>query len=66
MDGFDTSSLAIAHILYELGMNPNVQDNLRQEINEILGSDQELSFEMLNNNMPYLDQVCNGKFIRNV
>ena len=44
-------------------MNPNVQEKLRQEIDENLGSDKELSFETLNS-MPYLDQVCNGKFIR--
>lgn len=63
MDGFDTSSLAIAHTLYELGVNPDVQDKLRQEIIEVLGNNKQLNFDKLNADMPYLDQVCNGKLI---
>ncbi|CAO1409887.1 unnamed protein product [Diamesa tonsa] len=55
-DGFETSSLAICHTLYELGKNKTVQDKLRQEITKCVDKNGEISFETLND-MPYLDQV---------
>lgn len=34
MAGFETNSSAIAHALYELAQNQDVQDKLREEIRE--------------------------------
>ena len=59
-DGFETSSIALSNTLYELGNNPRVQAKLRQEITDTLSKKNEISFETLNE-MPYLDQVFNGK-----
>ncbi|KAJ6638130.1 putative cytochrome P450 28a5, partial [Pseudolycoriella hygida] len=56
LDGFETSSIVIAHILYHLGANKSVQDKLRQEINENVGKDGRIDLDVLNE-MEYLDQV---------
>ncbi|CAO1400873.1 unnamed protein product [Diamesa hyperborea] len=55
-DGFETSSLAICHTLYELGKNKKVQDKLRQEITKCVDKNGQFDFETLND-MAYLDQV---------
>ncbi|CRK97114.1 CLUMA_CG010454, isoform A [Clunio marinus] len=57
-DGFDTSSVAIAHVLYELGRNKNAQDKLRDEVDKHCDADGKINFETINE-MPYLDQVWN-------
>ncbi|CAO1400883.1 unnamed protein product [Diamesa hyperborea] len=56
LDGFETSSLAICHTLYELANNKTVQDKLRQEITKCVDKNGEIDFETLND-MSYLDQV---------
>ncbi|CAG9805402.1 unnamed protein product [Chironomus riparius] len=55
-DGFETSSIAISHALYELANNKRVQDKLRNEINNNRDENGQLSFEKLQE-MSYLDQV---------
>lgn len=52
VDGFDTSSLVMAHTLYELGRNVEAQTKLRVKINE----HEKADFDLLNE-MPYLNQV---------
>lgn len=55
--GFETSSTTINFCLYELAMNPDVQDRLRQEIEESIAQDKgELTYETLLG-MDYLDRV---------
>ncbi|EDW74205.1 uncharacterized protein Dwil_GK19397 [Drosophila willistoni] len=54
--GFDTSSTTMSFCLYELALNPTVQERLRQEIIKKLGSNQQLNYEIIQQ-MPYLDQV---------
>lgn len=52
IDGFETSSLSIAHILFEIGQNKRVQGKLRQEIAEA----GPLTMESIAD-LKYLDQV---------
>ncbi|CAG9805403.1 unnamed protein product [Chironomus riparius] len=55
-DGFETSSIAISHALYELGKSKRVQDKLREEIKNNANKNGQISFEKLQE-MSYLDQV---------
>ncbi|KAF5285365.1 hypothetical protein FQR65_LT13255 [Abscondita terminalis] len=56
--GFDTSSTALSFCAYELAINPDVQEKLRNEIDTALSTTNEnfLSYEQLLN-MKYLDMV---------
>lgn len=66
LDGFETSSIVIAHMLYVLGKYPHVQDRLRTEISDTLSANksESISFEKIGD-MVYLDQVFNGRFGEN-
>ncbi|KAL7036967.1 hypothetical protein ACKWTF_009020 [Chironomus riparius] len=55
-DGFETSSIAISHALYELAKNKRVQDKLRDEVKKHCDDNGLLNFETLNDIL-YLDQV---------
>nr|XP_033326759.1 probable cytochrome P450 6a14 [Megalopta genalis]XP_033326760.1 probable cytochrome P450 6a14 [Megalopta genalis]XP_033326761.1 probable cytochrome P450 6a14 [Megalopta genalis] len=58
--GFDTSSLTIAHALYELALQPDIQDKLRKEIRENLEENaregKSLTYEQVKE-LKYLDAV---------
>ncbi|XP_001361452.2 probable cytochrome P450 6a13 [Drosophila pseudoobscura] len=55
--GFDTSSTTMSFCLYELALNPDVQDRLRSEILEVLAkNNHQQTYESIQE-MPYLDQV---------
>lgn len=56
LNGFETSSIALCYTLYELSINMNVQEKLRNEIVNACDENQEISIENLLN-LPYLDQV---------
>lgn len=56
VDGFDTSSVVMAHACYEIGRNLKVQEKLRDEINEYIKNNGKLNFDLINE-MPYLNQV---------
>ncbi|CRL03834.1 CLUMA_CG016147, isoform A [Clunio marinus] len=55
LDGYETSSLVTHHILYELGKHQDVQQKLREEIQQ---EGDDMSYEKLFE-LPYLDQVFN-------
>ncbi|XP_070494179.1 probable cytochrome P450 28a5 [Chironomus tepperi] len=55
-DGFETSSIAISHALYEIAKNKRVQAKLREEVRSNLDKNGQISFEKLQE-MTYLDQV---------
>lgn len=62
IDGFETSSITMAFILYLLAKNKDEQTKLRQEINMTLKQNNgELTYEIVQN-MPYLDCVFQESF----
>ncbi|EFN65184.1 Cytochrome P450 6a2 [Camponotus floridanus] len=55
--GFETSSLTMSHALYELALNEQIQDKLREEIDqEYTNHDSNLTYEKIKK-MNYLDKV---------
>ncbi|XP_025262192.1 probable cytochrome P450 6a13 isoform X2 [Camponotus floridanus] len=55
--GFETSSTTMSHALYELALNQQIQDKLREEINqEYTKHDSNLTYENVKE-MNYLDKV---------
>ncbi|XP_053670570.1 probable cytochrome P450 6a14 [Anopheles nili] len=57
--GFETSSTTMNFCLYELAMNPEIQERLREEINQAVDeNDGQVTYEMVMNNQ-YLDNVIN-------
>ncbi|XP_023703488.1 cytochrome P450 4c3 isoform X4 [Cryptotermes secundus] len=55
-EGHDTTSAAISWALFLLGGQPDMQEKVREEINEILGTDTERRFTMKDlNSMKYLE-----------
>lgn len=58
--GSETSYVPLSNILYELAMNPGVQQKLFEELQEAFAGKSELDYETLQN-LPYLDKVIKGK-----
>ena len=59
--GFETSSTTISNTVYELALNQDIQNKLRQEIKEELKkSNDKLTYESIKN-MKYLDKIVKGK-----
>ncbi|KAL7297659.1 hypothetical protein TKK_0009325 [Trichogramma kaykai] len=54
--GFETSSTTISNALYELALNQEIQDKLRQEIRDTLERDGQFTYDNIKQ-MKYLDQV---------
>lgn len=61
--GFETSSTTLDSFMYELTQHQDVQDKIREEINEVLEKyNGELTYEALLE-MNYLDKAVDGKII---
>lgn len=59
--GFDTSTNMMSHALYEMALNPHIQDKLRAEITEELAKNEgKLTYESIKN-MKYLNKVFCGE-----
>jgi len=59
--GFETSSTTMTFCLYELAINPDIQEDLRNEIDTVLEKhDGNISYEAIQA-MTYLDKVVAGK-----
>lgn len=60
--GFETSSTTMTMALYELAYRHDIQEKLRDEIEEVCRrNDGQITYESIKE-MAYLDQVVNGKF----
>lgn len=59
--GFETTSSTTVSILYELAMNPDIQEKLRKEILMYSGKSQEITYDMLEE-MKYLNMCVLGKY----
>lgn len=60
--GFETSSTAMSHALYELALNQQVQDKLREEIDEEYVKCGNVMYDNIKE-MNYLDKVFKGIYI---
>ncbi|CAH0559421.1 unnamed protein product [Brassicogethes aeneus] len=59
VDGYETSSIVMSFLLYEIAKHPEVQDKLRQEINDAMdGNGGKLPYDVLME-MEYLDACLN-------
>nr|XP_031842170.1 cytochrome P450 9e2-like [Nomia melanderi] len=55
--GFESTSTLMCFAAYEVGVNPDVQKRLQEEIDEVLGNSKgEVSYEAIND-MKYLDAI---------
>lgn len=59
--GVETTSSLMTHLLYELALNPDVQEKLQDEIDNHLQTSGVLNYENVKE-MKYLDMVMNGQF----
>lgn len=61
--GFETSSTTMNYAFYELAYRQDIQEKLRNEINEVLSQhNNELTYDALME-MSYLDKIVHGKVI---
>lgn len=58
--GFETSSTTLMFCLYELSKNPDIQSKARKVVEEAYKKHGTFTYEMMMD-MPYLDQVLQGK-----
>lgn len=64
-DGYETSSTVLSFALFELALNPDVQEKLRREIlTKIEENKGELTYELIME-MEYLDACLSGKLLIN-
>ncbi|KAM7344114.1 uncharacterized protein ACRADG_010946 [Cochliomyia hominivorax] len=56
LGGFETSSSTMGFTLYELAQHQEIQDKLRQEINEAFNGEKHINYETIHN-LQYLGQV---------
>ena len=59
--GFETSASTLSFALYELALHPEIQQNLRAEILQVLSKhDGQLTYDGIQD-MSYLDRVLSGE-----
>lgn len=61
-NSFETSSTTMMFTLYELALNPDVQEKLREHIRSVLSKyNDEVTYEAMLD-MKYLQMVIDGKY----
>jgi cytochrome P450 family 6 len=67
LGGYETSSTTMTFCVYELALHQDIQDRLREEIDDVLQKhDGKLTYEGIQQ-MEYLDKVVSGKqFLKNI
>jgi hypothetical protein len=59
-DGYETSSTALAILMYDLACNPEVQERLREEVDSVMNKHNgQLNLDIIQE-MEYLDMVVQG------
>ena len=55
--GYDTTANTLSYVCYELAKNPDIQERLREEVDDIIDDDcKNIKYEQLQK-MPYMDKV---------
>ncbi|XP_077559255.1 cytochrome P450 3A14-like isoform X1 [Haemaphysalis longicornis] len=57
--GYDTTSSALSFLTYLLATHQDIQEKVREEVNEVFSSDGDLDYETLTRKLPYVNQVIN-------
>lgn len=57
--GFETTSNALAFALYELCVNEKCQEKLREEINKVIKTEDDITFENVQS-IKYLEMIICG------
>lgn len=57
--GFETTGSTMSFALYELSLNPSVQNRLREEILRVIESNGNITYEAIQK-MKYLDMIVDG------
>lgn len=66
VEGYETSSSVLAFAIYEMARNPEIQERLYEEINEVLARhDNQFTFEALQE-MEYLECIIHETMRLNV
>lgn len=61
--GFETPATALGYCLYELALNPEIQEKVRKEIKDVREKNNgSLNFEALND-LVYMEMVLTGMWI---
>lgn len=57
--GFETTSITLSYCLYELAMNPDIQNKVKEEIRTHLKNHKEINIDFLQE-ITYMEQVIQG------
>lgn len=59
-DGYESTSTIVSAALEEIGLNKEIQDKLRAEINSAMPETEDFTYENIMN-LQYLDQIGHGE-----
>lgn len=62
--GFETTSTTISYCLYELALNPEVQEKVQSEIDEVSKLPGGITYDRITNELEYLHMVFSGKALK--
>ncbi|XP_039749953.1 cytochrome P450 6B1-like [Pararge aegeria] len=58
--GYETNASTLAYMMYELARNPQIQEKLIAEVDEVLDRHNgKITYEMITSELPYMDKVLN-------